>query len=721
MLMIEQGSHATRVAVRAQGAGVPRITPIHDPVDKRHSDLSFNIDTGGRPSYRVLIARDRALFAPEQAGARNASNFYDSQREGLQHDDGPPCFYLVPRSVLHAMLPAPRLFYTVIAYDDRDGTTAVYAVAPEKLATEAPSVALSSDLVGSLSLMFGTSVTRLTRVGASLAFGLAEEELGEDLDVSPPDSIGLAAEDEWGDDGTGEAAAYDADEAAPDDELDHAAALDAGADDAYDDGYVEGAQSLAEDDWRQPVLEGAESAAAFEDAPDAGVDDIWGGAAGLSRSPGSSYADDGYDDGFGEPEAQAYEEVGEDREPVLEGQSYGAEDDYDDGQGDASGDAYGSAYADDVHAFDAPTRQPVPEMLPDEDADGAHAAQAGQYEDDEVEVEPAPHPAHAQSYADSYGDDYSDDYGDAYAAAGAPNVAAPPPGATRVPFDIDACKAILARIAPFESGPDGFARTIEDGEFAGRFGTGHPAHQRYHLGLTFGAFPFVQEQGTLGQLLALMRERDRATFDATFPDADQLIAVTTAADGPRAWESPDGLSARLRPVAGKPLWQEPWLARFKRAAAHPPFQGAQNELAARLYVQPVLQVAQQIGLDSEQGLTLLIDRAVQMGAPAALAWVLECATPVETPALRQRALASLGQADLAAFQRAARLPVTGTWDVATHAALIAALRSSPNSPTPVLGGNEIVAAMLRHAQGMPWAARMAKLRDATSATRLFQL
>lgn len=735
MLMIEQGSHATRMAVRAQGAGVPRITPIHDPVDKRHSDLSFNIDTGGRPSYRVLIARDRALFAPEQAGARNASNFYDSQREGLQHDDGPPCFYLVPRSVLHAMLPAPRLFYTVIAYDDRDGTTAVYAVAPEKLATEAPSVALSGDLVGSLSLMFGTSVTRLTRVGASLAFGLSDEVLGEDLDASPPAETGLAAEDDWAEDGAGEAAAYDADESAYDDELDHAAAFEGDGDDAYDDGYGAGAQSLAEDDWRQPVFEGAESAAAFDDAPDVGVDDIWGGAAGLSSSPSHapsrSHADDGYDDGFGEPDpaAQAYEEIGEDRDPVLEGQAYGAEGDEEDGQGDG----YGSAYADDVHAFDAPTREPVPEMLPDEDADGAHAAQAGQYDDDEVEVEPAPQQAqsYAQSHADSYGDDYSDDYGgdgdsggasQAYAdPAASRTVAAPPPGAARVPFDIDACKAILARIAPFESGPDGFARTIEDGEFAGRFGTGHPAHQRYHLGLTFGAFPFVQEQGTLGQLLALMRERDRATFDASFPEADQLIAVTTAADGPRAWESPDGLSARLRPVAGKPLWQEPWLARFKRAAAHPPFQGAQNELAARLYVQPVLQVAQQIGLESEQGLTLLIDRAVQMGAPAALAWVLECATPVETPALRQRALATLDCADLSAFQTKARLPVTGVLDVATHAALIAALRASPNSPTPVLGGNEVVAAMLRHAQGLPWAARMAKLRDATSATRLFQL
>src|SRR5215813_1508581 len=95
-------------------APAPSIKPLHDPVDRRHSDLVFSVQTGGRP-FRILIASERSLFAPDKAGMRNASNFYDSQREGLQHDDGPPCFYLVPRSVLHAMLPAQRLYYTLIA------------------------------------------------------------------------------------------------------------------------------------------------------------------------------------------------------------------------------------------------------------------------------------------------------------------------------------------------------------------------------------------------------------------------------------------------------------------------------------------------------------------------------------------------------------------------------------------------------------------------------
>ena len=89
--------------------------------------------------------------------------------------------------------------------------------------------------------------------------------------------------------------------------------------------------------------------------------------------------------------------------------------------------------------------------------------------------------------------------------------------------------------------------------------------------------------------------------------------------------------------------------------------------------------------------------------------------------MRQRALAALGHADLQAFQTAQRLPITGAWDVASHAALIAALRGNPNSPSPVLGRDEIVAAMLRHAQGTPWAERMRRLRDASAADRLYEL
>lgn len=692
MLTIE---HPAALRTRALASGVPRITPLHDPLDKRHSDLSFSVDTGSRPRFRVLVARDRALFAPEQAGARNASNFYDSQREGLLSFDGPPCFYLMPRGALHAMLPAPRLYYTLIAYADESGTGAVYAHAPESLVREAPSVTIDSTLTGTLGLMFGTPVGRLLRVDAVQAWSQAFDEAGEDLGGSTPETVGLAADD--GEDLPAPTAdqvsaafddGFDGDEAEPayaasDEDSYSESDSDSDQDYGYDDGYANAASARAADGDLRPLRQ---EAASYDD-------DDGGPGSGAAAYDEPDGAHESYDDGFGRsgslaqsgrqsaPQVHAYEEQAED-EPYGDEQA---------GYGDAQ------AYSGDA------LREGIPGMLPDEDADGAHTAQAGEHDEDEVDIEAS---------AQAYGDDAGDGYAHGHAQDNEP---------ARVPFDIAACKAILARIMPFESGSEGFARVVDDGEFAGRFGTSHPAYQRFHMGLTFGGFPFVQESGTLGQLLVLMRERDRATFNSLFPEADTMIAVTTAADGARAWQSADGFSQRLRPVGGQRLWQEPWLARFRRAGQHPPFQAAQNELAASLYVQPVIPVCRQIGLDSEQGLAMAIDRAVQMGADGALGWVLECATPVETGAMKQAALVRLGAGDLQTFQAAQKLPPTGTWDVATHAALIAAMRASSNSASPVLGCNEIVAAMLRHAQGTPWVERIKRIRDASAPDRLFQL
>ena len=310
--------------------------------------------------------------------------------------------------------------------------------------------------------------------------------------------------------------------------------------------------------------------------------------------------------------------------------------------------------------------------------------------------------------------------GDAYASPyGEPAAAPQQPGQ---PFDIDACKTLLARIMPFESGTEGYARVEPDGEFSGRYGAQHPAYQRYHLGLSFGAFPFVQEHGTLGQLLALMQQRDAEAFGRIFgSEAARLLAVTADSRGPQSWDSADGLSPRLQPVGGAPLWQEPWLARFREAGRQPRFQGAQNELASRLYVQPVMTLAKQLGLDSEQALTLLVDRAVQMGAAAAQHWVLEAVSPVQSLAQRQQALSRLGHGDLRAFQQAQGLPASGDWDSATHAALLSALRARSDSPLPLPTREQMVAAMQRRAEGTPWAERLSRLRAATSAERLFQL
>lgn len=633
------------------GTALPRIQPVHQRVDRRHPDLSFSIDTAGRPYFRVLLAKQPGLFLAAAQRDRNTGNFYDSITEGLLPFDGVPGFYLLPRAALTALLPAPALYFTLVAYDDRDATRAAYAHTPEMLAQAAPSVVIDAELkAGSFGAMFGTPAARLFTWGLAQAAS-AEEDLGEDqssddaaieLDIDP-----------------------DAD---PDADLDEAQSLaeyDDGEEDAdaasggYDDGYAhaqveEQGFSEAEALGEAPFRYTAEENAAPQSEP--------------SSSYGLSARD--YHDGF--------DDVAE--APV----SYG--------HGDAL--ALGNE-----HAYG------VPDLLPDDDAEPAGASPSGAATDpDAVDIAAA---------AGMDEDDYASAYGEPATVV---------KEAPRRPFDIEACKAVLARIMPFESGNQAYARVEPDGEFNGRYGSQHPAYKRFHLGLSYGAFPFVQEQGTLGQLLALMQQRDGEAFGRIFgADAATLLAVTADARGPQAWDSADGLSPRLQPVGGAPLWQEPWLARFSEAGRQPRFQGAQNELASRLYVQPMMTLATRLGLDSEQALTLLVDRAVQMGAAAAQLWVLEAVSPMQSLAQRQQALARLGHGDLRAFQQAQGLPVNGEWDSATHIELLGALRARSDSPLPMPTREQMVAAMARRAEGTPWAERVSRLRAASPADRLFQL
>ena len=653
----------------AASARAPRIAPCSATLDRQHRDLSFSIDTGGRRFYRVLVAREPGLFTPGQAGARSAANFHDSALHGLQPDDGPPTFYMVPRSVIDAMLPAKRLYYTVIAYEDHDGARAAYALAPSRLAADAPSITVAAELVaGSLGFMFGTHVSHLRGVTGGSAWAIAAEETGEDLAPELPAALGLEADD---DDGavSSYAAALDAaameeigedlgiqmsDDGDGDGDGDADAHAYAAGSDEYDDGYAGAVHDDASASAYADFDTDSHAAAYADDADEPPRAD---GDAGAVQA-----LDDDYDDGYGLPS-----------HPAARSESYGAEHDAESG---APASSYDSA----------------PDMLPDDDERMAHGAADDEHDSNEVSIEGV-----AESYA---------------------AVALPE---TRVPFDIDACKTLLARIMPFESGSDGFARIEPDGEFAGRYGSAHPAYQRYHLGLTFGAFPFVQEHGTLGELLVMMRQRDEATFVRIFGPGTALIDVTTDGQGPRAWESPDGLSPRLRPVENALLWQEPWLTRFREAGHHPQFQGAQNELAARRYVLALLPFAAQVGLDSDQALTLLVDRAVQMGPEAASAWVLQAASPLATTAQRQAALGRLGLQGVRELQVASKLPVSGQWDTATQAALIGRLRAEPErSPVPMPTRTQWVDAIVRRAADTPWADRVQRLRDAGSAERVFQ-
>ena len=295
-------------------------------------------------------------------------------------------------------------------------------------------------------------------------------------------------------------------------------------------------------------------------------------------------------------------------------------------------------------------------------------------------------------------------------------VVGPPTKLRPLTLTVDQKRAIIERIAGAESGTDRYGAINADGEYKGRFGPSHSAFQHHHIGLSYGIIQFTQESGNLGRLLTMMRDRDAEAFGRIFGDqADELIRVTTAA-GPPSSESPDGRSARTQPVGGADLWEEPWIERFREAGRAPAFQAAQNELAATAFLDPMLEFAGNLGLDTDRALTMVVDRAVQMGLGGARHWIIAAVGPVSTPALRQQALSALGFEDVAAFQRAYGQQPDNLWGPVTHAALVGALRGlGAVSPIQLPTVEQMLDAMVRRADAdaVFWAERVRKLRTAT--------
>jgi hypothetical protein len=286
--------------------------------------------------------------------------------------------------------------------------------------------------------------------------------------------------------------------------------------------------------------------------------------------------------------------------------------------------------------------------------------------------------------------------------------------------------AALRRIVEHALAGDGstpYSMVNADGAFRGRHGRDHKAYQRFHLGLSFGIAEFNQDQGALGQLAKLMDERDASRLAALVAPVapqveprtlvDELLAVTNA-PGPSSEYTPGGRGARVQPVAGTDLWEEPWLSAFRESGRHPAFQAAQNQLAAELFLAPMLSVAAGFGLTSERALCLLLDRAVNLGVDGARRWVADTVGPVQSPAVRQQALAALGCDSIEAFQRGiAGLLVDGEFGPLTHAALTAALRRlGPSSPVPLPALPQMVDTMSIRAEHEPGSARFAKLASA---------
>ena len=128
-------------------------------------------------------------------------------------------------------------------------------------------------------------------------------------------------------------------------------------------------------------------------------------------------------------------------------------------------------------------------------------------------------------------------------------------------------------------------------------------------GLSYGLIQWTQKHGNLGLLLQRLHQTDAAAFQRIFgPAWQELLAVTTARSA----------SARLGPVEGVVLWQEPWTARFIAAGKHTPFQTAQwTHLFEGTHWQGAVEVAKLLGVHTERSYALFFDRSVHQGPAAA--------------------------------------------------------------------------------------------------------
>ena len=404
-------------------------------------------------------------------------------------------------------------------------------------------------------------------------------------------------------------------------------------------------------------VDDATYAAAYAGEPEAGhgapVDDVDGDQ--------MAY-EDGYDDAYGALEAdvptsetEAYDE------PAAGGRQseWAYEDGYDEEAGWA--EAEESAF---------PPDAAEPATLSGEDDYDEPAAEPYEDEDEEPVAEPyedeEPYEPAAAYEEDAYDEPYEEAYassnGSAAVAAPAPPPVAAPAG---VPLGIPGTIAILAKLGRQFVAPDGYKAASLDAQ-----------------GLRVG---FVGFRGPLvPRLLKLMRKRDAAAYRATLgTDAETLPAT-------------DDAVMRLRAAGGYAL-----------------FQAAQNELAARAYVNPMLALASGFGLDTERSVAMVVDRALDLGPREARTWIARAISPIQTDAQRQQALGALGMAGVPEFQRATGVKRDGDFGPRTQAAMVAALRRlGPASPIPIPTREQMMDAIVARAdaESAPWRQRPRTIR-----------
>lgn len=650
-----------------------RVTPSRHQLDNRFPTLCFFVETGDHPFFELLLTTDRGLFDPARAGERQTGNFYSSREDVglLDAQDGRGAFHVPPAVVRHFAQQQPhpsRLYFVAIAYATEQGNSPLFSHTPQNLPDNAPFIGLADNFTGaSLSQVLGTSAERLKTVGARAPGpgGLPLQPA-----ASPQEPAGQ----------NGQQAPT------PVPEQPRSPRPQPEPESGYrdEDSAHSPRQPLApppqppanQGNGATPPHDIATAGNGAEELPDLEYDDGFGDDAEDSPEttpprpdPSNGYGDEDYDDVPAPSQAR----------PVINTQPDPGNGNRQGGNGKTNGSTPPES-----------ARLPETDTLPELDTlEGVVAQSLEQANNADAPQTPPPAQPEITDKAAS-------------------------PGA----LDATEKRHLIEWVASLENGEPRYAAINPDGEFKGRFGRDHPYYQRAHMGLSYGIVPFTQDSGTLGQLLTTMHQRDSAYFETVFgPHWQELLHVTNAS-GPGSLETESGRSARVQPVAGTDLWENDWLERFRLAGAHPPFQAAQNQLAAELFLEPALTLARHLGLASQRGVAMLYDRCAQMGVNQARRYVLEQLSPIKSEAQRSAALASLlvdqEEASLAAFQRVKGLPADGQWNDQTHVRLLGALRERQQQgheiPLVIPGYDEMLDTLAAVARGRPWEERLTRLR-----------
>lgn len=210
--------------------------------------------------------------------------------------------------------------------------------------------------------------------------------------------------------------------------------------------------------------------------------------------------------------------------------------------------------------------------------------------------------------------------GDAPSPAPRPGSEPTPQPATRdrASLSVEALFPIVEAVARGISGAAGYAYMGEDPQGAG---------------LRYGLLGLRLDTGDMGGALRLAAARDQeAALAALGPDGAALLAAAQAADR----------AARLQPVAGAPLWQEPWKSRLSAAAGRDIFRAAQNEYAVEALLRPAAAlVLAQPGLASGTALAMALCLLAEMGREAGLETLQQILPEgIDSPAMLRGRLAA---------------------------------------------------------------------------------